>query len=229
MPSPVSATSISTPLVDRLGARTVTLPSGGVWRIAFWIRLNSTRWSCSGLRARRAQRRAQLARARRRAGLGGRLHRLDGVVRRARRAGPAPSSTRAPPPRRRVSSKRSSISAPARARGCSCGRRTRARSASSTTSSSIAVASSCSAVIGVRRSCETAANSVAARALLASRRATMASTSAASRAISSSPVDTGADVAAPSPTALSVARTASTSRSARRPMRRIAQNASAAA
>ena len=25
------------------------LPSGGVWRIAFWIRLNSTRWSCSWL------------------------------------------------------------------------------------------------------------------------------------------------------------------------------------
>ena len=30
-------------------ARTVTDPSAGVWRIAFWIRLNSTRWSFSGL------------------------------------------------------------------------------------------------------------------------------------------------------------------------------------
>ena len=30
-------------------ARTTTLPSAGVWRIAFWIRLNRTRWSFSGL------------------------------------------------------------------------------------------------------------------------------------------------------------------------------------
>ena len=48
MPAPVSATSISIAVADA-SARTVTLPSGGVWRIAFWIRLNSTRWSCSGL------------------------------------------------------------------------------------------------------------------------------------------------------------------------------------
>ena len=30
-------------------ARTVTLPSAGVWRIAFWIRLKSTRWTFSAL------------------------------------------------------------------------------------------------------------------------------------------------------------------------------------
>ena len=46
--SPVSATSISTPGADG-SARTTTLPSAGVWRIAFWMRLNSTRWSFSGL------------------------------------------------------------------------------------------------------------------------------------------------------------------------------------
>jgi len=42
IPSPVSATSIST-APGAGSARTVTLPSAGVCRIAFWIRLNSTR------------------------------------------------------------------------------------------------------------------------------------------------------------------------------------------
>ena len=66
MPGPVSATSTSTP-PSTSSARTVTLPSGGVWWIAFWIRLNSTRWSCSWLpcdgrsggAARRARRRCR--------------------------------------------------------------------------------------------------------------------------------------------------------------------------
>jgi hypothetical protein len=50
IPSPVSATSIS--IRSATGsARTTTLPSAGVWRIAFWIRLNRTRWSFSGWRA----------------------------------------------------------------------------------------------------------------------------------------------------------------------------------
>ncbi len=44
----MSATSTSTPPAA-LRARTVTLPSAGVWRIAFWIRLKRTRWTFSAL------------------------------------------------------------------------------------------------------------------------------------------------------------------------------------
>ncbi len=47
IPAPVSATSIST-ASPAGSARTTTEPSAGVWRIAFWIRLNRTRWSFSG-------------------------------------------------------------------------------------------------------------------------------------------------------------------------------------
>ena len=47
-PRRLSATSTSTP-PPALRARTVTLPSAGVWRIAFWIRLKRTRWTFSAL------------------------------------------------------------------------------------------------------------------------------------------------------------------------------------
>ncbi len=49
MPPPLSAISTSTPGPAAGAARMTTPPSAGVWRIAFWIRLKSTRWSCSGL------------------------------------------------------------------------------------------------------------------------------------------------------------------------------------
>ena len=78
-PVPVSATSISTP-PSTSSARTVTLPSGGVWWIAFWIRLKSTRWSCSWLPCDGASGGAQLGAHGDRAGVGGRPHRLDRVV-----------------------------------------------------------------------------------------------------------------------------------------------------
>ena len=93
MPAPVSATSISTPPATS-SARTVTLPSGGVWWIAFWIRLKSTRWSCSWLpceaRAAGAARRGP-----RPAGVGASGASLRPRRRRARPAARAPSSTRA--------------------------------------------------------------------------------------------------------------------------------------
>ena len=61
IPSPVSATSTS--IRPATGwARTTTLPSGGVWRIAFWIRLKSTRWSFSGFACAGASASGTLAR-----------------------------------------------------------------------------------------------------------------------------------------------------------------------
>ena len=61
-------------------ARTVTLPSGGVWRIAFWIRLKSTRCSFSGLP---------------RAARGGRELGAHGHGARRRRRGASPRPSRA--------------------------------------------------------------------------------------------------------------------------------------
>ena len=75
IPPPVSATSTSTP-PSGLGP-TVTLPSGGVWRIAFWIRLKSTRWTFSGLaRAGAIPRHVETTS---RAGLGLHAHRAHGL------------------------------------------------------------------------------------------------------------------------------------------------------
>ena len=93
-------------------ARTVTLPSAGVWRIAFWIRLNSTRWSFSGLPRAGAASAARLGAHRDALGLGLRAHRVDGLVDELVERRRARSSSARRRPRSRDSSKRSSISAP---------------------------------------------------------------------------------------------------------------------
>ena len=76
---PLSAISTSTPPPARW-ARTVTLPSAGVWRIAFWIRLKRTRWTFSALALAISSPAGQLGGEAHAPLVGGRPHRSDRVA-----------------------------------------------------------------------------------------------------------------------------------------------------
>ena len=68
------------PAAGRRVARTVTLPSAGVWRIAFWIRLKRTRWTFSALASATTSPAGSSAASWTPRSSAGRAHRRDGVA-----------------------------------------------------------------------------------------------------------------------------------------------------
>ena len=215
MPVPVSATSISTPSSTALGAhRDAAVGRRVADRVLDQVEEHALQ--PLGVAARAGARvehepRPTDGRRRRPCGRIASTASLDELVERDLLHRPA----RARRASRRLSSKRSSMSAPSARTWAPCGRAYSRRVAPSTTPSSIASASSRSDVIGVRRSCETAATSARAGALLAVEPGDHGVDVARRGRPARRARRPDADVAAPGATAASVARTASRSPRAR--------------